>query len=264
MKRLYLILFTITFIPGIKAQDAEVKNVNIDIKNNKVFVNYDLISNDLDKENSVELFFIDDRFTINVPGKVNGDIGKGIEPGVNKTIEWDVFKDDVSIAQKIQPKIIVNGIKKGGPKNAYLSFLMPGLGDYFVKDHKDMIIKPYYRTVFTLGTIGLGINALMQREDVPVYSIKTGTEYYDSDGDGLLDDIRPYKKEILIGNETKNWLFQHDAELLLATGITLWVADIIWVYAKGLENEKFKMFSNYSFDVKSHNGFTGFSLSYKF
>ncbi|MFO7969217.1 MAG: hypothetical protein R6U15_03780 [Candidatus Izemoplasmatales bacterium] len=256
MKKIILLILTVIFLsPITKAQEAKVENVDLKVKNNKVFINYDLISNDLSKENSVELFFIDDRFTIKVPGKVSGDIGEGIEPGVNKTIEWDVFKDNIAIAQKLQPKIIVNGIKKGGAKNAYLSMLIPGLGDYFVKDHRDMILKPYIRTATVLGLVASSIVANYNREKVDTYGWSQSYRGWNTSNDPIW---------AVIGYDYNYWLFENDAEILLAAGISLWVADIIWVYAKGLENEKFKMFSNYSFDVKSHNGFTGFSLSYKF
>lgn len=252
MKNFSLLLLILFFVSGINAQNTDVKNVNIEIKNNKVFVNYDLISNEPDKKNTVELFFIDDRFTVKVPKKINGDIGEGIEPGINKTIEWDVFEDNVAIAQKLQPKIIVNGIKKGGPKNAYLSMLVPGLGDYFVKDHRKMIIKPYIRTAATLGLVVTGIIANEKREEIEIWSYTPTSRW----------DLTP--KISLIGTETKYWLFENDTEFLLAAGIALWVADIIWVYAKGLENEKFKMFSNYSFNINANKGITNFSLSYKF
>ncbi|MFO7969218.1 MAG: hypothetical protein R6U15_03785 [Candidatus Izemoplasmatales bacterium] len=253
MKKIYLILITFCLsIAFIHAQESKVENVDLKVKNNKVFVNYDLISNDLDKKNTVELFFVDDRFTIKVPNKLNGDIGEGIEPGVNKTIEWDVFKDNVAIAQKLQPKIIVNGIKKGGAKNAYLSMLVPGLGDYFVKDHREMILKPYLRTVSTLGLITMGVIAKQKRYEEEVWGWVTTPNRND------------IPKWSYLGYETRFWLFENDTEFFLAAGIAAWIADIIWVYAKGLENDKLKMFSNYSFNMNTNNGITNFSLSYKF
>ena len=268
MKKIIFIILTVAiFTPITKAQEAKVKNVDLKVKDNKVIVNYELISNEKSDNNNIELFFIDDRYTIKVPKKLDGDFGENINPGSNKTIEWDVFKDNITIAQKLQPKIIVNGIKKGGSKNAYLSMLIPGLGDYFVKNHKDMIIKPYLRTISTLGLVGLGVYALNERHQEPIMSVKYRTERYDSNNDGEItyeDGTRSIEVPILIGTQTKNWLFSNDAEVFLISGAVLWIADVIWVYSKGLENEKLKMFSNYSFNINSNNGFTGFSLSYKF
>ena len=254
MKRLILFILLIFVQTLIIAQNSEVRNVNLDIKNNKVYISYDLIGDDVNN-NNVELFFIDDRYNVKVPKKLNGDIGKGIEFGTNKTIEWDVFKDNITIAQKLQPKIIVNGIQKGGPKNAFLSLLIPGLGDYFVKDHRKMIIKPYIRTAATLGLVASSIIANHNREKVDIYGWSQSYRGWNASNDPIWT---------VIGFDYNYWLFENDAEILLATGIALWLTDIIWVYAKGLENEKLKMFSNYSFNINSNNGFTGFSLSYKF
>lgn len=250
MKRAFIILLFIVTNISVYSQNAKVKNVDVDIDKNKIYVSYDLLATDT-TDNHIELFFVDDRFTVKVPEKLSGDIGNNVEPGLNRRIEWDIFHDDVEIAQKLQPKIVVNGIKKGGPKNALYSILIPGLGDYFVKDHKDMIIKPYYRTLFTLGTVGLGVMALQNREMVPMYS-----EKYDRATNSM--------KTIVIGTERKNWLFENDAEIFLATGIAMWIGDIVWVYAKGSENEKLKMFSNFSLNGYTQSGYTNLSLTYTF
>ena len=254
MKRLILFFLLIFVQTLIIAQNSEVRNVNLDIKNNKVYISYDLIGDDVNN-NNVELFFIDDRYTIKVPKKLDGDFGENINPGSNKTIEWDVFKDNITIAQKLQPKIIVNGIKKGGSKNAYLSILVPGLGDYFVKDHREMIFKPYIRTATILGLVASSIVANHNREKVDTYGWSQSYRGWNTSNDPIW---------AVIGYDYDYWLFENDAEILLAAGISLWVADVIWVYAKGLENDKLRMFSNYSFDVKSSGKFNGFSLSYNF
>ncbi len=267
MRKIILLVIILGFTLNSIGQEAKVKNVGIDIDKNKIIVNYDLIGNDTVGKHNVELFFIDDRYTIQLPKKLSGDFGEEVKPGLNKRIEWDVFTDDIAIAQKLQPKIVVNGIKKGGSKNALYSMLVPGLGDYFVKDSKSMIFKPYLRTVSTLGLIGLGVVANQNRETVPIMSIKFVTERYDSNNDGYInnrDDTRTVEKPIIIGQETKYWLFPNDKELFLISGITLWVADVIWVFVKGAENEKLKMFSNYSFNANVSNVITNFSLSFKF
>ena len=266
-KKIILPVIILGFTLNSIGQEAKVKNVDIDIEKNKIIVNYDLIGNDIANKHYIELFFIDDRYSVQVPKKLSGDFGEGVSPGLNKRIEWDVFTDDVAIAQKLQPKIVVNGIQKGGSINALYSILVPGLGDYFVKDSKSMVFKPYMRTISTLGLIGLGITAKQNREIHSIMSVEFVLERYDSDNDGDIDRqdaTRTVEKPIIIGQETKYWLFPNDKELFLISGITLWVADVIWVFVKGAENEKLKMFSNYSFNANVSNGITNFSLSFKF
>jgi len=267
MRKIILLVIILGFTLNSIGQEVKVKNVGVNIDNNKIIVNYDLIGNDTVGKHNVELFFIDDRYSIQLPKKLSGDFGDEVNPGLNKRIEWDVFTDDVTIAQKLQPKIIVNGIQKGGSKNALYSVLFPGLGDYFVKDSKSMIFKPYMRTVTTLGLIGLGVIADQNRTKNDIMSIKFVTERYDSNNDGFInnnDATRTVEDPIKIGVETEYWLFPNDKELFMISGITLWVADVIWVFVKGAENEKLKIYSNYSFNASVSNGITNFSLSFKF
>jgi len=252
MRKIILMVLILGFTLNSIGQEAKVKNVDIDIEENKIIVNYDLIGNNTEDKHNIELFFIDDRYSVQLPKKLSGDIGAGVNSGLNKRIEWDVFTDDVIIAQKLQPKIVVNGIQKGGSINTLYSVFIPGLGDYFVKDHRDMIFKPYYRTLATLGLVGMGIIANEKRERVDIWGWAP-TAWYDDT-----------PKWSIIGYETKNWLFENDVEIFLISGITLWVADVIWVFVKGAENEKLKIYSNYSFNANVSNGITNFSLSFKF
>jgi hypothetical protein len=167
----------------------------------------------------------------------------------------------------LQTELLLNEKYKGGPENALLSLLVPGLGDYFVKDHREMLIKPYIKTAATLGLIGLGILASNKRHQEPMMSVKYKTERYDSNNDGKInyeDATHIIEVPIVIGTETKNWLFSNDAELFFIAGTILWIADVVWVLGQGSENEKYKQLSKYNLGIKSNNGFTGFSLSYKF
>lgn len=261
MKKLRYIPVQIMFFVFISyvgfGQESKVKNIDIDISGNKVFINYDLIQKDTFSANDIELFFVDNRFTVKVPEKLSGDIGSNIKPGQNKRIEWDVFNDDVEIAQKLKPRIIVNGIKKGGPQNALYSILIPGLGDYFVKDHKDMIIKPYYRTLATFGVIGLSVMASQNRERINIISEET--QYVQENG-LMVPSTRTY----VSGYYYEYWMFKGDAEVFLVTGIAMWIGDIVWVYAKGNENDRLRMFSNFSLNGYVGNGLTNLSLSYSF
>jgi len=109
------------------------------------------------------------------------------------------------------------------------------------------------RTISTLGLVGLGIIAGQKRYKEDIWGwIKDGYYYKNEYGYWVYVQTNEWKVR---GYETKNWLF---------AGITLWVADVIWVFVKGTENEKLKMFSNYSFNANVSNGITNLSLSFKF
>ena len=247
MKRYIFIILFLGIIYSTFAQDPYVKDINLKIKNNKVLIDYKVKNSDIGKHN-VELFFIDEDFRITVPKSLSGDIGKNIDIQGIKNIEWEIFKDDILLAKDLKPRIIIDGIKYGGPRNAYLSMLIPGLGDYFVKDTKRMIIKPYMRTVATLGLIGLGVTAAITREKVPIYSLIYNSSYRfhdDTNGDGVFNDSDRWVEQCQ-GYKYKNWLFPNDKDIFFISGITLWAADVIWVMVKGSENRKIQRFSNYS------------------
>ncbi|MCK5343000.1 MAG: hypothetical protein KAR20_06330, partial [Candidatus Heimdallarchaeota archaeon] len=145
-----------------------MKNVEIEIQQNKVLIHYDIKSSSEGSLHSVNLNFIDDYYNIVKPVTLAGDVGSNVVSGSDKTIEWDIKNDFQLLRSKIQPVIFVDGLSKefnskGGPYNALLSVIMPGLGDYFVADHRLMHFKPYFRTISSLGLIGLGIYAGNQR-----------------------------------------------------------------------------------------------------
>ena len=147
---------------------AKVKNVEIEIQQNKALIHYDIKSSSAGSLHSVNLNFIDDYYNIVKPVSLAGDVGSNVVSGSDKTIEWDIKNDFQLLRSKIQPVIFVDGLSKefnsrGGPTNALLSVIMPGLGDYFVADHRLMHFKPYFRTISSLGLIGLGIYAGNQR-----------------------------------------------------------------------------------------------------
>jgi len=261
-----IIILIVLIILGLYSysQDAKVKNVKLEFKLNKVLINYDLIGLDSINKHNIELFFVDDHFTVWAPDAITGDYGTNIEPGLNKQIEWDLFKDNVGIAQKLKPIVVSDGIKKGGSKNAYLSILIPGLGDYFVKDSKEIIIKPYIRTVSSLGLIGLGIIAGQNRikKDIEGWFIRDYNEYNEY---GRWVRTYSVQEWDVVGYEYDYWLFNQDKEIFLIAGATIWILDVVWVFMRGLENEKLKMFSNYSFNSGvEQNGFTSIRLTYSF
>lgn len=104
----------------------------------------------------------------------------------------------------------------GGPSNAFLSLLIPGLGDKFVyENNKGLAI-----AIFTYGLIGAGVGAKF-------YSISEYDKYHKAT---TQTDIDKYYDNA----NRANYAFYG----LLAGGAALWVTDIIKVAAKGFKNRK--------------------------
>jgi len=137
---------------------AKVKNVEIEVQQNKALIHYDIKSSGKGSGHSVHLKFLDKQYNLTTPNTLSGDVGANISNGINKTIEWDITNDFQLLGSEIRPVLFVDGVSKefsspGGPGNAFFSILMPGLGDYFVADHRLMHFKPYLRTISSLGLI---------------------------------------------------------------------------------------------------------------
>ena len=263
-KKIYIafyLLFMSLVVVGQGKRKASVDNIDLHVQNKKIIVSYDLIRTKPDQKYSIDLFFIDINYNYIVPNSLKGDVGKSVLGGINKKIVWNLPNDYDYLDFEISPTISLNGNLgvdiDGGAINALYSLLVPGLGDYFVADHKQMKFKPYYRTALSLGLIALGVYAKNQRytETIVVYS--KGTYDYRS-GTYFPGD------EKWISGETFYWLFESDAELFIASGIGVWLFDVIWVFAKGQKNEQRKSYldGRVHKDLDVSSNLNGINLKY--
>jgi len=244
----WLTCFLLFFSLGAAAQKASVNNLSMKVVNNQVLLLYDIErSEDMEAKHHVDLLFVDEHYNYYRPEFISGDIGPGIAEGKEKKIIWDVFQDDIQLTRRIRPELLVDFKKRGGPENALLSLLLPGLGDYFVEDIRSIGFKPYYRTAMTAGLIFLGIEALDKRIPEKIIRNESGKKYTLNDhsiintGDIEFHDMEP-------------WLFKGDGELFMGLGIAMWLYDIYWVYKKGSENKAISsLLGNTSFSA-NHDG----------
>jgi len=227
--------------------------VSISVDQNRAVIHYEIKTKNPVTTHRVELQFLDDSYNLikPSPSMLSGDIGPVIPADKDKTIIWDITNDMQLLGSRVTPVLFVNGKSKqfnntGGPGNAWLSLLIPGLGDYFVADQNMMTFKPYMRTLSSLGLIGLGLYAGSQR----TYEIEV-RRYIKPDAYRFQGDDRFKIKEVE-GDPINCW-FKGDKEILLIAGATIWAADILWVLAKGTNNDKF---------LKSSSGGSDFKLGY--
>lgn len=227
------------------------KNVGIEIQQNKAVINYEIKSRTKGSKHLVFLNFIDEHYDLVTPTALTGNVGPGISSGIKNTIEWDITKDISQLDSKITPVIFIDGVSKefsntGGPRNALLSMVMPGLGDYFVADHRMMAFKPYLRTISSLGLIGLGIYAGNQRYHAEGFYRTVAVIRY-----ARWPNVpQETYKEIYMEGELQYWLFKGDKEVLISLGAAIWFADVLWVFAKGINNERFVKTSTRGSDFK--------------
>jgi len=222
---------------------AHIENFSVTPKEKQVLITYDLQGEIPDLPHQIDLIVIDNVGNIVIPDSVEGDLGPAILPGNDKQIIWNLYREFDVVHGDFLPQIILDGHQKygfkGGPENLLLSVLVPGLGDYFVADQKTMKIKPYYKTAFTLGMLGLAWAAKTGREEIPAVIAPPGWYWYDYDG-VFADWVYVDHSFIKVEARTDYWLFRYDSEVFLGIGLAAWITDVIWVARRGTRNNRIR------------------------
>lgn len=252
--------------------NARAENIRLRVEAGKIIIHYDLMAEQALRGHSIRIFFSDHDYDNRIyPRSLSGDIGDNVVPGKHKRIYWDVVADDVSLDIPLQCNILVDDIlgdgKTGGPAYAALSLAIPGLGDYFVADHRYMAIKPWMRTTSALGLTGIGIWSGLERETIMrLVPGHYATRIKWSTGEQTIVWI----PDRLVASGTDYRLFPNDAEVLASLGIAIWLVDVFWVMNKGRKNEKLTRLTagNFHFSAQpfmaSVNGGLQYGLSIKF
>jgi hypothetical protein len=262
------ILTILCILSGYMACVAQkIENVDLDIKNNIIVVKYDLIN---EGENNyaydIRLRFRDEKDDFTTPRNPSGDL-KNVRPGTGKEITWNVLADNQEIKGNISAVVEIEGKHRyrsgervvGGPSNAFLSMLLPGLGDYFVNKYADekMSPDPLRKSLYIvpLAYYLCMYGAISQYTQYK----KSYDEYHNATNQLLMDEH--YKQA--------NQKFQ-TSQALLGVAASAWLCDVIYVAARGFKNRKHQM-NGYSFKERKTSYYivtTGsnlqFGLTHKF
>lgn len=222
---------------------GQVENNRTEMKDNRLEIRYDITGSEEGTLHQVDLVMVDNMGNIVIPDSIYGDLGKGVEAGQDKLIVWEVFKEYDVIYGDFTATVVLDAPKNskhmGGPEFALLSLIVPGAGDYFVADWKESKIKPYYKTAFTVGTLGLALAAYKNRELIPPVMAPPG--FY------ISDDAPPGEIYVYIDHEwmktperTDYWLFPYDAEIFIGISLASWLIDVFWVAKKGVQNNRIR------------------------
>lgn len=163
--------------------------------------------------------------------QVSGDVGENITPGTSKQISWDFLTEAPALAEKgnslkLQFKIVTRtnqgsaeAYKKrlGGPGNAFLSALIPGLGDYKVRPGQYGYAVIPFLVWTSLGT-GLVFRLSAQRN----YD-----KYLESNNTAELDHLFFLAQS-----------HQKASRILITSAIVIWALDVALVAYQGFRNLK--------------------------
>ncbi|MEI7725762.1 MAG: DUF5683 domain-containing protein [Bacteroidota bacterium] len=112
---------------------AEIRNVDFSVRNDSLFVTYDLDKAGKDEQFNVLLKISTPSGKIITPYTMSGDVGANVTGGKAKQIIWSISKDNIAIDEDIAVEVIatsqgsnVKFVSRG--KAVLLSAVVPGLG----------------------------------------------------------------------------------------------------------------------------------------
>lgn len=227
-RKIYFIVLLVFILPtSLTAQSGNysIRNMSLQMNDNQLHVQYDLIGKKTLEPVKVRLLFYDSQYRIYQPKAISPEARLPVTPGPKRSIAWDFSRDMKKIDVGLHPYLIAGEVAAHnfgmGPVAALFSLAVPGLGNYFVTDTRHQSIKPWMKTISSLGLLALGTIAANDR--------------YRDDPELTLDDEKPWK----MGDWNYKY-FNSDAEFLISAGLAIWVADIVWVAIKGNHNRKLK------------------------
>jgi hypothetical protein len=219
-------------LPGQTA--ATITDVDYNLVNNSIVINYSIAGAYNNEVYEIGLRFVTETGQTIIPVSVRGDIGPNITGGFNKTIFWDIDNDRLEISGVLKALVtivsshviisepyigtpLIRGEKPlGGPGYAFLSFVVPSLGGYFVEKNKT-------RTIITSITEAtLAIHLL---------NLNGKIKQYETDLDNT--SITPIERNEINDNLATA---EDNYSKSMATFALIWVVDIVWVAIKGTQN----------------------------
>lgn len=211
-----------------QSSNYSIRNLSLQLNENQLHIHYDLIGKKTLEPAKVRLFFYDSQYRIYQPKAISPEAQLLVKPGPNRSISWDFAQDMKKIDVGLHPYLIAGDLAthyyRMGPEAALFSLAVPGLGNYFVTETRHQTIKPWMKTISSLGLIALGSIAARDRyrDDPRTFTDRNGLTRTWGMGDWN------YK------------YFNSDAEFLISAGLAIWVADVVMVAIKGNHNRKLK------------------------
>ncbi len=214
-------------LPGIisgQESRARITNVSfeaVELEGTKIIVYYDIANASPVEQFEIELAFVDDEDFYYYPETMTGDVGFAIKGGKKRRIVWDIFQD-VDEVGRIKAIVNISSVTEipGGAGKALLSVPVPGLGDIFVINSKNALIKPYYKTILAYGLTGYGVYQYFNAD-------RLYEDYNNSTERSNFDNL--YNK----ANSA-----HHQSYIFMGLGAAIWVSDVVWVAVKGLSNTR--------------------------
>lgn len=249
------------FGPSCFGQDIQVSDPEMELRDSKLHITYDILNSKLSDIFTVELRVTDDQGRFIRAFSLKGDVGENVPGGTDKRIIWDLEADQVemtkihvkihvkavppppvaepAVADRQEPVTPVKEVAREGSGRAVLilqSVAFPGLGLTKITN------KPHW----IKGIAGYGCIAgsvILNRRAISTYDEISGLTDYGE------------KNNLLEQSKTQD----NASELLAYAAIGIWVTDLVWTFV-GTSGNGFSVRS--SFDPYSNIPL--FGITYRF
>ena len=207
IKRLFVLLFILSSILCEGQTLIEINPPNLIYENENLFINFDLSDKNYFYEIDIEITNSDGSKIHAIA--FSGDIGSNIKPGKNKSIIWDLEKDNIVLDEAISVRIVARLLPKSFNKSNLIikSTVWPGWGQTNLTNGKPYWIIGFAGTACIAGSY--------------IYNQKS------------LNSYDKYKDAISVSDSDKyyNQATEHDntSKILAYSAIGIWAANIIWV-----------------------------------
>ena len=185
-----------------------------------------------------------------------------VRSGRDRIIRWNVLKDVPSLQTEIAIELRVPqhpekgtppplvSTEGGGVSNAFLSMVLPGLGDVFVNDPgKEVKVKPgYIMTAYVTSVV------------LALYSHQQLRENYNA----YLKSVKQYEMNAYYDRAV---YYRDNARFFTVMAGLIWISDVVRVAINGAQNNSSKVLpaeARIQFKVTMMNDTPALGLAYKF
>ncbi|HEV7346858.1 hypothetical protein [Telluribacter sp.] len=204
-----------------------VSDIRVEIDVQRVKVTYNI--SDVSVKDSVYLQVEGKKQGFLKMKTLSGDIGRNITAGINKVIVWEYALDGEQLDEEIRPIIGIVEFKEpktvdsigGGPINALISVIAPGIGNIFVQPYNKIGLRPLI-TVAYGGLLGYSI--LQKKRSNSQYSLYQSERYE--------RNAQPYYNK---ANKS-----HHEYLIAMSMAASILVTDVAYTFFKGLSNDRKK------------------------
>jgi hypothetical protein len=205
----------------------EIENVDFVVKDNIMHITYDLVKCPINKTYDIRIMAVADSTMFTEASAVSGNLKK-VGPGKNKKVEWNVLKDVPELKGKILVMVEVisahSAIITDGPKNVFLSMILPGAGDCFVNEASNANATfsgcwPYVSAAYLLSVVA-----------ACKYKISSDAEYkkyHKASHQSEIDD----HYNTAVSDQKKFVMYS-------CIAASIWLTDVTYVAIRGFKNKR--------------------------